>query len=140
MKRLRVTVNGISYDVEVEIIEDDENRLSPYGMGVYPPYYAPVSAAPATPSIPVAPTHPAPPKPKTGENKENKVLTSPIAGTVLQIKVEPGVEVQINQPLLVIEAMKMETNISSPVSGKVKEIKVKTGDTVLQEQVLVTFE
>lgn len=137
MKKLRVSVNGISYDVEVEIIEDDEHRLSPYGAGVHHPHHAhtPVAAPIHTPVAP-----PVPPKGKSGESKENKALTSPIAGTVLEVKVAAGAEVQTNQPLIVIEAMKMETNISSPVSGKVKEVKVKAGDAVLQEQVLVTFE
>ncbi|NUM36732.1 MAG: biotin attachment protein [Candidatus Brocadiae bacterium] len=137
MKKLRVSVNGISYDVEVEIIEDDEHRLSPYGATAYHPHHAhtPVATQPHTPVAPPAPT-----KAKSGESKDSKALTSPIAGTVLEVKVAAGAEVQTNQPLIVIEAMKMETNISSPVSGKVKEIKVKAGDAVLQEQVLVTFE
>ncbi len=136
---MRVSVNGISYDVEVEIIEDDEQRLSPYGMGIHPPHPAHVPHV-AAPSPMPAPSMPVQQKPKSGENKDSKSLTSPIAGTVLEVKVAPGAEVQINQPLVIIEAMKMETNISSPVSGKVKEIKVKAGDAVLQEQVLVTFE
>ena len=136
MKKLLVSVNGIKYDVEVEIIEDDEQRLSPHGMGVHPSYHPHVPVAAPSP-MPIAPMHP---KAKAEENKDSKVLTSPIPGIVLKVNVIQGVEVQINQPLLVIEAMKMETNISSPVSGKVKEIKVKAGDNVLQEQVLVTLE
>ncbi|NJN68005.1 MAG: biotin/lipoyl-binding protein [Chloroflexaceae bacterium] len=138
MKKLRVTVNGVSYDVEVEILEDDDEGGINYGFppstGVprTPPH--PRGGAVAPPVTPVS--GPSPSRPG-GSTKE---LTSPIAGVIAEVKVSGGDLVKENDPLIVIEAMKMHTNISSPVAGKVQEIKVKPGDAVQQGQVLLTFE
>ena len=55
---------------------------------------------------------------------ENKVCRSPIAGMVTRVNVQPGQQIQPNDLLLVLEAMKMETNVVSPVAGKVKTVKV----------------
>jgi methylmalonyl-CoA carboxyltransferase small subunit len=58
----------------------------------------------------------------------------------VQIKIAPGDTVAVNQVLLVMEAMKMETNVASPLAGKVKTIRVSPGDAVKAGQVLVEFE
>jgi biotin carboxyl carrier protein len=139
VKKLRITVNGVSYDVEVEVLEDDDEVGSAYGYGLtampMPPMASPagVAAPVTTPAVkPVSP-----PPAAGGPTNE---LTSPIAGVVHKVNVAVGDMVKENQPVVVIEAMKMNTNISSPVAGKVKEIKVNPGDAVQQGQVLVIFE
>ena len=48
--------------------------------------------------------------------------------------------VEENQPLIVIEAMKMETNIVAKVAGKISSIEVKEGDMVTDKQLLMTME
>ncbi len=136
VKKLRVTVNGVTYDVDVEILEDDDHPG--YGYASTAQYSQPSSPIPAAPAAPVAPA-PAP-SAKKASSADSKNVTSPIPGTVIEIKVGVGDTVKEHQPLIVLEAMKMNTNISSPVGGKVKEIKVKAGDTVQQDQVLLTFE
>ena len=60
----------------------------------------------------------------------NGTITVPMQGTIVKIEVEVGQEVEAGQSLLVLEAMKMENQISSDVSGTVAEIKVAAGDTV----------
>ena len=60
----------------------------------------------------------------------NGTITVPMQGTIVKIEVEVGQEVEAGQPLLVLEAMKMENQINSDVSGTVAEIKVSAGDTV----------
>ncbi len=127
MKKLRVTVNGVSYEVDVEVLEDDESG-SVYGS---PVPTAPVVQPPAAPK----PVSPAP-----AASQPAAELTSPIAGVVQKVNISVGDVVKANQPVVVIEAMKMNTNISAPVAGKVKEIKVKPGEAVQQGQVLVIFE
>lgn len=141
MKKLRVTVNGVSYEVDVEVLEDEDetnygfpgatglnpNRMPTGGNSVNS---APTAApAPAKPSVPRAPS---------GDDKN--VLTSPIAGVIVEVKVKSGDTVKENDAVVVIEAMKMNTNVSSPVSGTVKDIRVNAGDAVQQGQVLLTFE
>jgi len=71
---------------------------------------------------------------------EDKVCRSPVAGVVVRVNAQAGQQIQANDPLLVLEAMKMETNITSPVAGKIKAINAGVGDGVQVGQVLVEFE
>jgi methylmalonyl-CoA carboxyltransferase small subunit len=63
-----------------------------------------------------------------------------VAGVVVRVNAQPGQQIQANDPLLVLEAMKMETNITSPAPGKIKAINANVGDGVQMGQVLVEFE
>ena len=63
----------------------------------------------------------------------------PIAGVVVRIKAQEGQQVKADDPLLVLEAMRMETSITSPFNGTLKKIRVATGDSVQGGQVLVDF-
>lgn len=134
MKRLRVTVNGVSYDVEVEILEDDEEG----GYG-YSASHLPSTVVPPPVAVPPPRTVPHPSALPTAPAGGNN-LTSPIAGVVKGVRVKPGDTVKENDPVVVIEAMKMETIVSSPVNGKIKTVNIEAGQNVQQGQVLVTFE
>ncbi len=148
MKRLRITVEGVSYDVEVELLEDDE--VTGYGAvpgtssGPMLQSPSPVSSPRPTPtpasSPPAASTASRDGADSSADGKTEKELTSPIAGILVEVKVKPGDLVKVNDPVVVIEAMKMNTNVHSPVAGKVKEIRVKAGEAVQQGHVLMTFE
>lgn len=133
MKKLRITVNGVSYDVEVEVLEDDEAGDLAATHNV-PQTLVPQVAPPSAVAFPPRPAAP----PAVGGDK--KVLTSPVAGVVVEVKVEAGQTVKDNDTVVVIEAMKMKTNINSPFAGRVKDVKVRTGDAVQQNQILATFE
>ena len=63
-------------------------------------------------------------------------LTSPMPGTVLAVNVSPGDEVTAGQPIVVVEAMKMEHVIVAPADGTVTEVLVATGDRVALDQPL----
>ena len=129
--KLKITVDNKTYEVDVEVAEDE--RQSPVGVQ----YYAPTGPV----SMPSAPP---PPMPGTGGGEavadESKVCRSPIAGVVVRINAQEGQSIQTNDQILVLEAMKMETNITSPVTGKVKQIKAAVADAVQTGQVLVEFE
>ena len=71
---------------------------------------------------------------------EKKVCRSPVTGIVIKVNVEPGQAVQANDPLMVLEAMKMETNVTAQAAGKVKSVRVAQGDSVKVGQVVVEFE
>jgi biotin carboxyl carrier protein len=66
-------------------------------------------------------------------------IKAPMPGLVLKLLIEPGMEVEKNTPLLILEAMKMENVIKSPGKGIVHHIKVKEKDAVEKGQILVTF-
>jgi methylmalonyl-CoA carboxyltransferase small subunit len=129
--KLKISIDGKTYDVDVEVSEEERPSSGPY-------YYVP-------PATPVTMPSPPPPPPQAGAPgagvvDEAKVCRSPIAGVVVRINAQPGQQIQANDPLLVLEAMKMETNITSPVSGKVKALNATVGEGVQIGQVLVEFE
>jgi biotin carboxyl carrier protein len=66
-------------------------------------------------------------------------IKAPMPGLIITIKVAPGQEVKKGDPLLVLEAMKMENIIKSPGDGVVKNIKVNLRDNVEKNQVLILF-
>lgn len=132
--KLKVTIDGKTYDVDVDVQDDDASR----SLGGYIPPYGPPSTAtvpsPVTVSKPVA-------SPAGGAGvDESKVCRSPIAGIVIKVIAQVGQELQVNDLLMVLEAMKMETNVTAPVAGKVKAVGVQAGDAVQVGQVLVQFE
>jgi acetyl-CoA carboxylase biotin carboxyl carrier protein len=67
-------------------------------------------------------------------------VTAPMAGKIIEVKVEVGASVSENDELVILEAMKMEMPIVAPTSGTVKEIKCKKGDSVGADDVLVVIE
>jgi biotin carboxyl carrier protein len=67
-------------------------------------------------------------------------LMAPIPGKVVAIKVDPGSEVEAGQPLIVLEAMKMENELAADHSGRVTQVHVAVGDTVEGGQLLVELE
>jgi biotin carboxyl carrier protein len=60
-------------------------------------------------------------------------------GKVISVAVKAGTQVEIGDPILVLEAMKMENVIKSPTSGAVSSVNVKTGGTVEKNEVMITF-
>ena len=67
-------------------------------------------------------------------------VKAPMPGLVLRVLVEPGTEVQKDDKVMILEAMKMENVIKSPGHGIVKQILVQAGQAVDKNQVLIDFE
>jgi methylmalonyl-CoA carboxyltransferase small subunit len=130
--KLQIGVGGKTYEVEVEVVEDDASPRQP-NYGPYTPFPSTVHSAP----VPVA--HGQAPVAEENVNEE-KVCRSPVAGVVIKVNVEPGQAIQADELLMVLEAMKMETNVTAPGAGKVKEVKVAAGDAVKVNQIVVEFE
>jgi biotin carboxyl carrier protein len=128
--KLKITVDGRVYEVEVEVSEPE-----PAHPGYVPPA-APTRVPAPAPGTP-PPVHP--PTVPTPVAEESKVCRSPIAGMVVRVSAQVGQAIQANDTLLVLEAMKMETVITSPIAGKVARVNVQAGDAVEPGQVLVEF-
>jgi biotin carboxyl carrier protein len=127
--KLKITVDGKLYEVDVEVAEPE-----PSGPSYYPPFQARIPAG-----VPAAAAAPRPAA-QQPVGDEAKVCRSPLAGMVSRINAQVGQSIQVNDVLLVLEAMKMETVITAPVAGKVSRIDAAVGDAVSQGQVLVEFE
>lgn len=68
-----------------------------------------------------------------------RVVESPLAGNIVKIAVRPGQQVSAGEVLIVLEAMKMETEVRAPASGQVLEVQVKEGDSVSLGAVLAVL-
>ncbi len=73
---------------------------------------------------------------KNGSNK-NENLEAPMPGKIVDVLTEEGRDVRAGEPLLILEAMKMQNEIQAPISGKVKKILVKSGQNVLKDDLMV---
>ncbi|MCK5250470.1 MAG: biotin/lipoyl-binding protein [Spirochaetaceae bacterium] len=125
--RVVVDLNGNTYDVELS----SETTVAP-ASAITPP--APKKVQPQrvvtstqTP-VPAAGTH------------DTGAVTAPIPGVVKQIPVAVGDEVTEGKVVLILEAMKMENQISATVGGTISEIKVALGDSVHEGQLLIQIE
>lgn len=74
-----------------------------------------------------------------GANVNGSELTAPLPGTVTEIFVKAGEQIEAGQVVLIIEAMKMKNSIRSTRAGKVAEVLAIPGQTVAHKQVLVKF-
>ena len=115
MKKFHITVNGNAYEVEVEEIGAS----------------APVAAPAATPATPAAPVAAAP--------AGGTIITCPMPGTIIDIKVSAGQAVAEGQVLVIFEAMKMENEIVAPCAGTVASVNCGKGDTVDSGSVLLSL-
>ncbi len=116
---LTVTVNGKAYQVEVPVTHASAPRI-------VRPSVAPIGAAPVAQ------------RPAAAATAEN--ITSPLPGTIIEIKVKEGEKVKRGQVLVVMEAMKMANDIVADHDGTINKIMVKVGENVTQGAVLVAME
>ena len=108
--------------------------------GVQQPVQAPVAAAPAAPvAAPAAPAEQAAPAAAPVSAASGDAMTSPMPGTILRVLVNIGDEVKENQPLMILEAMKMENEVVANHAGKVAGIHVNQGQVVNAGDALITI-
>jgi biotin carboxyl carrier protein len=128
--KLKITVDGKVYEVDVEVAEPEPHR----------PDYARLWGQARIPAPPPAAIPPPTAAAGAPVADESKVCRSPLAGVVSRLAAKAGQSIQVNDILLVLETMKMETVITAPVAGKVAKINANVGDPIQQGQVLVEFE
>lgn len=126
--KLKIKIDEDVYEVDVEIEEGGAEA----SVGTRYPI-RPATAIPFAPAV-------APPSPAPTQAGGDRVCRSPIAGIVVRIIVREGQQIKVNDSMIVLEAMKMETNITAPFDGVVKSITVAQGQAVQPGQVLVEFE
>lgn len=107
----RVTVNGTEYDVVVASGSGDISQIAP----------STVRSAPTTPTV------------------AGTAINAPMTGSVIDILVSVGQQVEEGDPVIIIEAMKMETEIRSSCNGVVQSIAISRGDAIRADQVLMTI-
>lgn len=125
MKNYTITVNGVAYDVVVE----ETGAASPA---------APKAAAPkAAPAAPKA--APAPAAPKAAGAAGGIKVEAGAAGKIFKVEAKVGQAVKAGDPVIILEAMKMEIPVVAPQDGTVASIDVAVGDAVEAGAVLATL-
>ena len=114
----RVSVNGTEYDVVVGPGNADISQVKPV-----------TAAAPAA-------TAAAAPTPATAGGTE---IRAPLAGSVIEVLVSVGQQVADGDPVMIVEAMKMETEVRASTGGTVQSVAVKKGDAIAADQLLMTI-
>jgi biotin carboxyl carrier protein len=135
MKKLRITVEKKVYEVLVEVLEDDEHVASGPGFGSPlppPPVHSTLAKKPAPGPAAAPPAAPAGPH-------DPDVIRSPLAGTVQKVFVQVGARVEAKSPLILLDAMKMDTYIYASRSGGIAEVRVDPGDAVQVGDPLIRY-
>ena len=117
--KLKVTVNGTAYEVDVEVEEDERPSLGSIVIG---------GSGGNTPAAPVSASVPA---------ASANAVVAPLAGSVAKILVNEGDAIESGAVLMTLEAMKMETEITAPRAGKVGKVLVAPGEPVQGGQALI---
>ena len=123
MKRLRITVEGKTYEVTVELPNETAGAAPVASAAVS----APSSSSPVSAASALAPAGPG-------------MIVSPLGGNVVAINVKVGQEVKAGEQVATLEAMKMNTFINAPAAGKVAEVLVTVGTAVQEGQPLIRVE
>lgn len=136
MKKLRITVEGKTYEVEVEILGSRIASVAPVAAPAPAVAPAPVASAPV--SAPVAAPAPAPKKAAPAPAGANDIVC-PLAAVVVAVNVKEGQQVKAGDLLVTLEAMKMNTPVNSPADGTVSKICVSAGQSVNEGEVLLSL-
>jgi glutaconyl-CoA/methylmalonyl-CoA decarboxylase subunit gamma len=140
MKRLRITVNGKTYDVVVQVLEDDEQVASGAGFVSPLPAVTPVQPPQPSPAPAATPAAPAAARRSGARAGDPDTILAPIAGVVQKVFVDAGARVDAKSPLILLDAMKMDTYIYAPRDGQVAEVSVSPGDAVQVGERLIRYE
>lgn len=128
--KLRITIDEKTYDVDIEVADADHASLPP----AYPVGSAKLAGSAAA-SAPPAPSGAAP----LPLANEARICRSPVSGIVVKVCAAAGQTIQAGDSLLLLEAMKMETNITAPLAGVIAAVHARAGEHVQTGDVLVEF-
>ena len=126
MKKFNVTVNGTTYEVEVEEVK---------AAGGAPKAAAPAPKVAPAPAPKAAPAPAAAPKVAAGAGEHS--IDAPMPGKVVKLVAAEGQAVKAGEVLLILEAMKMQNEIPADTDGTVKKFNVAAGQSVKAHESLV---
>lgn len=140
--KMKITLHGVAYEVEVEILDDVEGYGTLSGIPPVPRFVQsqPMPTNQSNDGILPPPSRAAAAAAAAASTAGGKTIISPVGGTIVEVKAKASDTVKKGQEILILEAMKMQTSIQAPFDGTIKSINVSAGDTVRESQVLVEFQ
>lgn len=139
MRKFNITVNGKSYEVDVEEIGGVSAPVRPVAQpAVQPAPAKPVAAAQPKPAPQAASQAPTAPSAPVSEG--STTVVAPMPGTIIDIKKNVGDTVNRGDLILILEAMKMENDIMAPAGGRIVAINTSKGASVNSGDILVVIE
>lgn len=133
MRTLRISVNGVTYRVEVQ---EEGLATKPVAERVGP--FIGAAGAPPAPPLESEPIK-NPPTVTADTAAGDTVVNAPMPGKVTKIAIKEGQTVKKGDVLMLLEAMKMQNEIGSPADGTVKSINVRKGDSVKPGQLMLVL-
>lgn len=140
LRKFRVNVNGKEYLVEMEELGTTTGQPAPAPAQQAPASVAPAQPAPAPVAPAPAPVAPAQPAPAPATSGNQVTLDAPMPGTILKVMVNVGDQVAFEQPLVILEAMKMENELVAPRAGVVTAIHVAPNSAIDVGKPIITIE
>ena len=136
MKQYKYQINGNRYEVSVETPAADGTIAVTVNGETYSVVREPEPVVEKKKVV----VKPVAAKPSAGGDEMQDALRSPLPGTVIEILAKSGQQVKEGDTLIVLEAMKMNNNLTAERDGVVKSILVEEGEAVKENTPLVTFE
>lgn len=138
MKEYKFKINGSLYNVSINSLQKDTAEVVVNGRE----YIINIESVEKNQKSNQSAESSELPKEEPGTTSKNAIrnIKSPLPGIIVEINVKPGDSVKKGQKIAVIEAMKMENEITADCDGVVSEIKVKVGDSVLEGAVISTMQ
>lgn len=141
MKKFKYTINGTQYDVSVEPISSEQVSVTVNGETYVvdmekekePEQVKPVVKPVATPTV----------QPAASSNSRvynDKVVKAPLPGVIIDVKVKVGDTIEEGDTVVILEAMKMNNNLTAECSGTVVAVNVQPGNSVMEDDVLVEIQ
>lgn len=143
MKEYKYTINGNKYEVEIGEIVDNVATVKVNGEDFkveMEPEAEPEKKKVVLGKPKAETAGEAPVAADTANVNTNNAIKAPLPGTIVEVKVAVGDEVQAGDVVVVLEAMKMANNLEAEKSGKVTAILVQQGQSVMEDDALVVIE
>ena len=142
MKKFKYTINGTQYDVSVEPISSEQVSVTVKGETYVvdmekekePEQVKPVVRPVATPTVQPAAAS------SNSRVYNDKVVKAPLPGVIIDVKVKVGDTIEAGDTVVILEAMKMNNNLTAECSGTVVAVNVQPGNSVMEDDVLVEIQ
>ena len=121
MSKYRIKMNGKTYEMEIELVDEKAEIQASRGLDIPNVTYKQTTDSVVRVISPEA---------ERQAVSNNNIVFSPMPGSIIRIMAQAGDSVTVGDPVLILEAMKMENEICAQKSGKIKEIFVNEGQTV----------